>query len=86
MPWSPMEKPFHIEIASELEYDALIANIYWNGAFVCLVTQDGPDKAFEVVMPSGPEEAASRLERLPLDDLMEALTSARNRLSSMGWR
>jgi hypothetical protein len=71
---------YTIQIASLPDYDHVVAEIYWDGKFVAMLSQEGrPSKiALEFPGPSVLESLVSRI--VPLEGFSEALDEARRKL------
>lgn len=71
-------------IASDVDYEQLIAEIYCDGKFVALLSQDkGPDH-LEVVLPGAQANEAAVIRSVDLDWLKDALDRAKALLLSEG--
>ncbi|WP_354685818.1 hypothetical protein [Cupriavidus necator] len=69
-------------IASDVDYEQLIAEIYCDGHFVALLSQDkGPDH-LEVVFPGAQANEAAITRSVDLDWLKDALNRAKALLLS----
>lgn len=68
-----------IDICSDIDYDWLIAEIYCDGKFVALLSQEGgPDHLMVEFLGVSDEESSVR--KVGLDWLVNALMAARQRL------
>ncbi len=73
-------KPYKILIASDSDYNELVAEIYFHDEFVCMVTQERKDGTFDVEFP-GPnlvENLVSR--RVEFGSFINALNDAKQSL------
>jgi hypothetical protein len=70
-----------IQVCSDTDYDRLIAEVYIDGVFVCLLSQeDGPDR----LMIEFPRSAASNLDLAAiysLSDFTEGVMRAKHELT-----
>lgn len=73
-------KNFEFVVASDVDYDKLIAEIYYNDKYVALINQDkGPD-GITIEFP-GPDQSLAAITRVvPLEEFVAALKHARNLL------
>ncbi len=71
---------FEFLVASDIDYDKLIVEIYFEGRFVALLNQDrGPDNV-TIEFPSPDQSDSAIVRAVPLDGFMEAISRARDLL------
>lgn len=69
-----------IEIASDTDYEKLIANIYINESFAGLVHQESESLSFEIPPP---EKRIGLIGSVDADVMIEAILLAKNELVSV---
>jgi hypothetical protein len=75
------EKGFEIIIASLPEYHRLVAEIYFNGKFFALLSNESPSAGFELKTPE-PNNSQDFITRtIPLDGFVEILKRASQALN-----
>lgn len=72
---------FHILLASPSEYERLVAEIYFNGLFIAMVTEEKEIGTYEIEMPGPVEVEELVLRRVNLKGFLEAINRACARLS-----
>lgn len=73
---------FELLLASPPEYDGLVAEIYYDGRFVVLVSQERGPGLFDVETPGCKLVEAKVLRRVDLRGLVVALEEACQRLAN----
>jgi hypothetical protein len=72
---------FELLLASPPEYERLVAEIYYDGLFVALVSQERGPGLFEVEMPAANVVESEVIRRVDLPGFVAALEKAGQRLS-----
>ena len=73
-------KEFATILASPPEYDQLVAEIYWDGLFVALISQELAPGVFQIEMP-GPDLQEAQIRRsVELNGFLRAVEDACRRL------
>lgn len=73
---------FEVMLASPPEYERLVAEIYFDGLFVAMVTEEKGVGIYELEMPARVEAEDLVLRRVDLRGFIEAAGEACERLSS----
>lgn len=72
-----MEKKFNIELCSDLDYEEMVADIYFENSSIAMVTQENGEDKMEIEMFSPNDDSSWKL---PLDEFIKILQSAKKNL------
>ena len=75
-----MIEKFEVIIASPPDYDDLVAEIYYGGRFVALISQERGPGLFELETPQSAFAEKDVLRKVDLDGFKNAVETACNRL------
>ncbi len=75
-----LDHKLEIVVASDVDYEQLIAEIYCDGKFVALLSQDDGVDNLKVVFPDGTASNAAIVRSVGLDWLKHALVRAEEAL------
>lgn len=73
---------FSITVASDADYNALVAEVYFNKEFVCLLNEERGQRLFEIEI--FPRKDGSKWQ-FPLADFEAAIVAAKESLLQLGW-
>lgn len=77
----PAKMGFTVQLASDSDYDKLVAEINFGDQFVCLLSQDeGLDRLTIDFPKAWPAAGKAAMHRLPLGEFLAAVEKARRRL------
>jgi hypothetical protein len=76
-----MTENFTITVASDDEHESVYAEIYCQGKFVALVSQEGGPEQMRIEFPHGDLNEAMIARSVAVEDFRQALTAAVERLS-----
>lgn len=71
---------YRIQVASDTDYEELIAEIYVDERFVALVNQEHGKTDLRVDFPGPEQNQAALLRSVPLGTLLDALAAAKAQL------
>ncbi len=71
---------FKVIIASDVDYDKLIAEIYYEGKFVALIDQDNGINDMRIEFPGSENSEPPIIKTLPLQEFVDAINRARDLL------
>lgn len=75
-----MSKSFKIVVCSDLDYEQLIAEIYYEEKFVALVSQEEGPSSLKLEFPGQNQNEEAIIRRVDLKGFQEALEAAKNKL------
>lgn len=71
-----MNRQFRIEYCSDLDYEEIVADIYYNGNAICMITQDNGADNMNIKIYQNSNQTID----LPLNDYIEVIQLAKNEL------
>jgi hypothetical protein len=77
---TPTDQGFEVILVSAPEYRALAAEIFFNGKFVALVTQERGLDRLELEIPQMNVDESKVIRKVPINGFLDCIAIARERL------
>ena len=75
-----MKDDFKIVIASDIDFEELVAEIYHGDIFLALISQDKGSENLSIVLAKMVEENYKMCLEIGLDDFLKAISAAKQKL------